>query len=105
MTDDFRRKAESFPTDRQDTREWRVGSHYGIHLYTVNPDGDDEPIGTVATPEIARQIVAEHQFATVPYSDPEHTGGSWIGLLMQLLGQNRTLREQLEELTTPKEES
>jgi hypothetical protein len=85
-----------FPSDRQDSREWRVGSHYGIHLYAVNPDGDDEPLGTVLRPEIARQIVAEHQYATIPFCDPEHTGGSWLELLMALIAENLRLRELVE---------
>lgn len=44
-----------------DTRPWRLGTQYGIHLYAVNPDGDwDEPIGTVHNPEHGKQIVKEH---------------------------------------------
>jgi hypothetical protein len=31
---------------------WRVGSHYGIHLYR-----GDEPLGTMLTPELAEQVV------------------------------------------------
>lgn len=34
---------------------WRVGSHYGIHIY----DGDT-PVATALTPDYAAQIVADH---------------------------------------------
>lgn len=44
-----------------DEREWRVGAHYGIHVYAVNDDGvDDEPVCTALTREFANQIVDEH---------------------------------------------
>jgi hypothetical protein len=38
---------------------WRVGTHYGIHLYA-----GDEPIGTMLTPELAAAAVEAHN-ATV----------------------------------------
>jgi len=45
----------------RDRRPWRVGNHYDIHIYAVNPEGvDDESIGTAHSPWAARQIVAEH---------------------------------------------
>ena len=41
-----------------DTRAWRVGTHYGVHLYAVNPDGDDEPIASVlGSPEQAKRCL------------------------------------------------
>lgn len=46
-----------------DDRFWRVGQHYGIHIYAVagtgNPD-DDVPVATAMTRELAAQIVEEH---------------------------------------------
>jgi len=48
---------------KPDTRKWRVGTHYGLHLYAINPDGNDEALGTALTPETAAQIVAEHNAA------------------------------------------
>jgi phage shock protein A len=45
-----------------DTRNWRVGIHYGIHGYAENDSsGDDEPIFTALTRSIADQIVADHK--------------------------------------------
>jgi hypothetical protein len=45
----------------RDRRPWRVGSHYGIHVYAVNGDDrDDEPIATAQSAKAAQQIVAEH---------------------------------------------
>lgn len=48
---------------------WRVGTHYGIHLYRCGPDGttvDDEPVGTMLTPELAAQVVeAVNQYRAV----------------------------------------
>jgi hypothetical protein len=44
-----------------DDRIWRVGEHYGIHVYAVNQtDEDDEPVCTASTREFAEQIVIEH---------------------------------------------
>ncbi|SEF34346.1 hypothetical protein SAMN05421837_107331 [Amycolatopsis pretoriensis] len=49
------------PSVYRDRRPWRVGNHYGIHIYAVNgDDGDDESIGTTHSARVARQIVAEH---------------------------------------------
>jgi hypothetical protein len=80
-----------------DTRTWRVGSHYGIHLYAVNPAGDDEPIGTALTPEIAAQIVAEHALVTTPYADDDHRGGSWADLFMRQEAEIARLRRELRQ--------
>ena len=45
-----------------DYRTWRVGTHYGIHVYAENPPGfgDDEPLFTAQNPDVARQIVKDH---------------------------------------------
>jgi hypothetical protein len=37
---------------------WRVGTHYGIHLYA-----GDEPIGTMLTPELAAAAAEAHNAA------------------------------------------
>jgi hypothetical protein len=37
---------------------WRVGNHYGIHLYA-----GDEPIGTMLTPELAAAAAEAHNAA------------------------------------------
>lgn len=60
-----------------DTREWRVGSHYGIHLYAVNVDAfHDEPLGTALNPEIAEQIASEHADAIHRRQERrQHTAG------------------------------
>lgn len=49
-----------------DHRGWRVGSDYGIHLYAVNRDGSDEPIGTALNDRHAKQIVREHNERIYP---------------------------------------
>jgi hypothetical protein len=57
---------------RTDNRVWRVGSRYGVHIYSVNPVGvDDEPIGTAHRPWVAAQIVAEHNCRLVDTSPRE----------------------------------
>jgi hypothetical protein len=38
--------------------EWRVGQHYGIHVYE-----DETPVCTAMTPEFAAQIVRDHNAA------------------------------------------
>jgi hypothetical protein len=38
---------------------WRVGTHYGIHLYA-----GDEPIGTMLTPELAEAAAEAHNAVT-----------------------------------------
>jgi hypothetical protein len=43
-----------------DYRLWRVGTHYGIHIYAVNENGDDSPVCTAMSEEFARIIVREH---------------------------------------------
>lgn len=53
----------ALPPIPHDDRQWRLGTHYGIHLYAVNRDGEDEPLGTMLAPEFARQVVYEHQAA------------------------------------------
>jgi hypothetical protein len=46
------------PTEEQvEWAAWRVGSHYGIHIYE-----GETPIATALTPEFARQIVDEHNY-------------------------------------------
>jgi transcriptional regulator with XRE-family HTH domain len=52
------------PAGRDDSRAWRVGSRHGIHIYAVNDGGDDEPLATALRPEVAAQIVAEHNGTT-----------------------------------------
>lgn len=49
----------------EDRRVWRVGEHYGIHIYAVDPDspGHDVPIATAMTAAAADQIVADHNAA------------------------------------------
>ena len=37
---------------------WRVGTHYGIHLYA-----GDEPLGTMLTPELAAAAAEAHNAA------------------------------------------
>jgi hypothetical protein len=88
-----------------DTRAWRVGTHYGVHVYAVNPDGDDEPIASVlGSPEqakrIAKQIVAEHSFVTTLYFDEQHRGGFWIDLLMAQLAEIMALKREITRLKT-----
>lgn len=36
---------------------WRVGEHYGIHVYEVVEDGDDVPVATFHNPDHARLAV------------------------------------------------
>jgi hypothetical protein len=44
-----------------DSREWRVGSHYGIHVYARSDRSfHDDPVCTAQTQEAAAQIVADH---------------------------------------------
>ena len=81
-----------------DTRAWRVGTHYKIHLYAVNPDGDDEPIATASTPEVAAQIVAEHNLCLTPYADDEHQGGSWVETLSWFTGRQVAMQREINDL-------
>ena len=39
---------------------WRVGSHYGIHIYAITEEGEDVPVGTAMTPELAQRAVSDH---------------------------------------------
>lgn len=74
-----------------DTREWRVGTHYGVHVYAVNPSSDrddDEPIASfLGAPAEAKaraeQMVAEHAMLSAPYADEQHQGGHWLDVLPQ----------------------
>lgn len=44
-----------------DTRTWRLGTHYGIHVYAETPAGeDDEPILTALDGRFAEQVVDDH---------------------------------------------
>lgn len=44
-----------------DTRPWRHGTHYGIHVYAETPAGeDDEPVLTAMDRAFAEQVVADH---------------------------------------------
>ena len=51
-----------FPDDDDDLRPWRVGSHYGIHIY-ADDGGESVPIATAMTTAAAEQIVREHNAA------------------------------------------
>lgn len=71
-----------------DTREWRVGQHYGVHVYAVNPDGEDDPIASFLGPpdvaqRLAEQMVHEHAMLSAPYADGQHQGGHWLDVLPQ----------------------
>lgn len=46
-----------------DTRIWRVGTHYQIHVYADDGSGQDVPIATAMTVAAAAQIVADHNAA------------------------------------------
>lgn len=82
-----------------DTRTWRVGTHYGIHLYAENPGGvDDDPIGTALTREHAEQIVRDHNAL---YGG----GGFWVNPYAsmaeeraRLLVENLRLRKDIRRL-------
>lgn len=43
-----------------DGREWRLGRNYGLHVYAVNADGQDDPVGTLLNTAYAQQVVADH---------------------------------------------
>lgn len=83
------------PDAAQDTRVWRVTPCHPVHVWAVNPDGDDELVVDARTPEIAAQIVAEHALVTAPYFGDGHRGGSWVSVLVQLQKQVRDLEQQL----------
>jgi hypothetical protein len=43
--------------------KWRVGTHYNIHVYAMQPGedrNDDVPVGTFLTPELAAEAVFAH---------------------------------------------
>jgi hypothetical protein len=40
--------------------EWRVGKHYGVHLYE-----GEVPLGTMLTADLARQVARDHNTAQV----------------------------------------
>lgn len=41
---------------------WRVGTHYGIHVYAIDPEFHDMdlPVCTALTAEFAEKIVSDH---------------------------------------------
>lgn len=62
-----------------DRRRWRVGSHYGIHVYAVEDEDDrdrDVPIATALTSAAADSIVAEHNYCRVIVETMEWSGGA-----------------------------
>ncbi len=52
---------------------WRVGSHYGIHIYAVAgyDNGDDIPVGTMFTVALAREAVEAHNARLVGGDDTD----------------------------------
>ncbi len=55
---------------------WRVGSHYGIHIYAVTRGtADDIPVGTMLTVALAQEAVAAHN-ARLVGGDDSTTGGA-----------------------------
>ena len=77
---------ESFAVD---TRPWRVGTHYGIHWYAENPgNADDEPLGTALRPEIAAQVVRDHNAL---YG----AGGLWLNPYPAMAQENARLRDEV----------
>jgi hypothetical protein len=88
-----------------DTRAWRVGTHYSVHGYAENvAPFDDEPIFTALQPEIARQIVDEHEALRAHYPDaccpcPTHREVYRRAATGELLKENTELRERVATLT------
>lgn len=59
----------------EDWPRWRVGEHYGIHVYEVDPDGAvDRPVGTFHRPvdaamavvAVNRGVVPDEEFVLMP---------------------------------------
>lgn len=70
-----------------DTRNWRIGTHYGIHGYAENGDSsDDEPIFTAMSKRFANQIIADHNSQKTFRTE-----------IMRLLEENEYLTVQLSE--------
>lgn len=70
-----------------DVREWRVGTHYGVHVYAVNPGpnrDDDEPIASfLGPPDVARaraqQMVREHAMLSTAFGWPASSNVAGTG--------------------------
>ncbi len=57
---------------------WRVGSHYGIHIYAVTgPNTDDIPVGTMLTVALAQEAVTAHNAAIEYEAKQEAAADPW----------------------------
>lgn len=88
-------------TDKTPTTRWRTGRKVGRHLYLQHgpqPSDDDPTIGTLDTPELARQ--AAEAVNTIPairafaaemrgYCSPHGIAGVWADRLEALLPPER----------------
>lgn len=77
-----------------DTRPWRHGTHYGIHVYAETPHGeDDEPVLTAMDRRFAEQVVADHNHV-LTCNDPKS-----ISYLLQLGRERDELMMEVESLS------
>lgn len=82
-----------------DTRSWRVGTHYGIHGYSDGDSDHSEPLFTALRPEIATQIIEDHNFL---HGNGNATKAGSVQALLEHLGkyaqQNNGLTEEVAQL-------
>lgn len=76
-----------------DTRPWRHGTHYGIHVYAETPHGeDDEPVLTAMARRFAEQVVADHNHV-LTCTDPKN-----VEYLLRLGRERDELKMEVESL-------
>lgn len=76
-----------------DMRAWRLGTHYGIHVYAETAgSGDDEPVLTALDRRFAEQVVDDHNHV-LACDDSEN-----IGYLLRLGRERDELMMQVESL-------
>lgn len=76
-----------------DSRTWRLGTHYGVHVYAETPgEDDDQPVLTALDPAFADQVVEDHNHV-LNCNDREN-----IGYLVRLGRERDELVMEVESL-------
>jgi gluconate kinase len=76
-----------------DSRTWRLGTHYGIHVYAETPaEDDDQPVLTALDPAYAEQVVEDHNHV-LTCNDPQN-----ISYLLRLGRERDELMIEVESL-------
>jgi hypothetical protein len=76
-----------------DMRAWRLGTHYGVHVYAETPGNeDDEPVLTALDRRFAEQVVDDHNHV-LTCRDSEN-----VGYLLRLGRERDELMMEVESL-------